>query len=115
MAARSIKYEKRKQTISSTDPDHYQVRTRPTHRVEHRAHSTFRTSQKVTAFSRAESSPLLAVGSTNSELSLLSYPALDEVLPTLTYDGEEIYDADFNDDGDMVRCCLTSSPLACLS
>ncbi|GJN93754.1 hypothetical protein Rhopal_006811-T1 [Rhodotorula paludigena] len=94
---KSIKYEKRKQTISSTDPDHY---------------------QKVTAFSRAESSPFLAVGSTNSELSLLSYPALDEVLPTLTYDGEEIYDADFNDDGDMLvgtssnKLCVWSTKVA---
>ncbi|GAA6053269.1 hypothetical protein JCM3770_002687 [Rhodotorula araucariae] len=79
---KAIKYDKRKQTITSTDPDHY---------------------QKVTAFSRAApSSPLLAVGTTNSQLSLLTFPALEDVLPSLSYDGDEIYDADFNDDGDML-------------
>ncbi|BGP51350.1 hypothetical protein JCM10450v2_007288 [Rhodotorula kratochvilovae] len=78
---KAIKYEKRKQTITSTDPDHY---------------------QKVTAFSRTSSSPLLAVGTTNSQLSLLTFPALEDVLPSLSYDGEEIYDADFNDEGDML-------------
>ncbi|GAA5839243.1 hypothetical protein JCM9279_002638 [Rhodotorula babjevae] len=78
---KAIKYEKRKQTITSTDPDHY---------------------QKVTAFSRTASSPLVAVGTTNSQLSLLSFPDLDDVFPSITYDGEEIYDADFNDEGDML-------------
>lgn len=41
-------------------------------------------------------------------MSLLSYPALDEVYPTIEYDGDEMYDVDFNDAGDMVR-----SPLRC--
>lgn len=45
---------------------------------------------------------MLAVGSTNSQLSLLSYPDLRDVCPTLDYNGEEIFDADFNDDGEMV-------------
>ncbi|BGP57975.1 hypothetical protein JCM8202v2_005632 [Rhodotorula sphaerocarpa] len=76
-----LKAEKRRQTLSSTDPDHY---------------------QKVTAFSRSSASKLLAVGSTNSELSLLSYPDLRDVCPPLEYNGEEIFDADFSDDGTMV-------------
>lgn len=75
-----LKAEKRRQTLSSTDPDHY---------------------QKVTAFSRSSASKLLAVGSTNSELSLLSYPDLRDVCPPLEYNGEEIFDADFSDDGTM--------------
>ncbi|GAA5920105.1 hypothetical protein JCM1841_004100 [Sporobolomyces salmonicolor] len=87
----SIKYEKRKQTITSTDPDHY---------------------QKVTTFSRSPSSPLVAVGSTNSQLSLLSYPDLDEVFPSLTYDGEEVFDADFDDSGEMLAG--TSSNKLCV-
>ncbi|GAA5888882.1 hypothetical protein JCM5296_005030 [Sporobolomyces johnsonii] len=87
----SIKYEKRKQTITSTDPDHY---------------------QKVTAFSRSPSSPLLAIGSTNSQLSLLSYPDLDEVFPSITYDGEEVFDADFDDSGEMLAG--TSSNKLCV-
>ncbi|GAA5900839.1 hypothetical protein JCM8208_004624 [Rhodotorula glutinis] len=94
---KEIKYEKRKQTITSTDPDHY---------------------QKVTAFSRAAASPLVAVGTTNSQLSLLSFPDLDDVFPSITYDGEEIYDADFNDEGDMLvgtssnKLCVWSTKAA---
>ncbi|KPV72073.1 uncharacterized protein RHOBADRAFT_56201 [Rhodotorula graminis WP1] len=94
---KAIKYEKRKQTITSTDPDHY---------------------QKVTAISRTASSPLVAVGSTNSQLSLLSFPDLDDVFPSITYDGEEIYDADFNDEGDMLvgtssnKLCVWSTKAA---
>lgn len=58
--------------------------------------------QKVTTFSRGPTK-MLAVGSTNSQLSLLSYPDLRDVCPTLDYSGEEIFDADFSDDGEMVR------------
>ncbi|BGP27405.1 prolactin regulatory element-binding protein [Rhodotorula toruloides] len=94
--ANSIKYEKRKQTFTSVDPDHY---------------------QKVTAFSRS-TPPLLAAGSTDSQISLVAYPELEDVLPTLQYDKEEIYDADFNDAGDMLvgtssnKLCVWSTKVA---
>lgn len=58
--------------------------------------------QKVTAFSRSEPQ-LIAVGSTNSQLSVLTYPALEEIFPSIEYDGDEIFDTDFDDSGDMVR------------
>jgi hypothetical protein len=80
--------------------------------------------QKVTTFSRSPNPltlPLLAIGSTSSQLSLLSLPNLSQVLPQLIpennvenekgnpsasaskqYEGEEIFDVDFNDKGDMV-------------
>ncbi|POY72890.1 hypothetical protein BMF94_4051 [Rhodotorula taiwanensis] len=89
-AGENIEYQKRSSTLSSTDPDHY---------------------QKVTAFSRS-SPKMLAVGSTNSQLSLLSYPDLRDVCPTLDYNGEEIFDADFNDDGEMLAG--TSSNKLCV-
>ncbi|BGP35111.1 hypothetical protein JCM10296v2_006941 [Rhodotorula toruloides] len=92
---KSITYEKRKQTFTSVDPDHY---------------------QKVTAFSR--SAPLLAAGSTDSQLSLVTYPELEDVLPILQYEKEEIYDADFDDSGDMLvgtssnKLCVWSTKVA---
>ena len=66
-------------------------------------------SQKVTAFARIGSSPALAVGTTNSQLSLLGFPDLDDLFPPLNYDGEEIYDADFDDESDMVRLLFPPS------
>ncbi|BGO95267.1 hypothetical protein NBRC10512v2_007069 [Rhodotorula toruloides] len=93
---KSITYEKRKQTFTSVDPDHY---------------------QKVTAFSRSMP-PLLAAGSTDSQLSLVTYPELEDVLPTLQYEKEEIYDADFDDSGDMLvgtssnKLCVWSTKIA---
>jgi len=64
--------------------------------------------QKVTAFSRSPNPltpPLLAIGSTSSQLSLVSLPNLNNVLSEELkgYEGEEIFDVDFNDDGEMVR------------
>ncbi len=44
---------------------------------------------------------MVAIGSTNSQLSVLSYPQLEEVFPSIEYEGEEIFDTDFNDQGDM--------------
>ncbi|KAL8291360.1 hypothetical protein RQP46_002338 [Phenoliferia psychrophenolica] len=76
-----ITFKSAQQTITSTNEDHY---------------------QKVTAFSRSTPT-LVAIGSTNAQLSLLSYPSLEDVFPPIMYDeGDEIYDTDFNDDGDMV-------------
>ncbi|GAA5847057.1 hypothetical protein JCM3766R1_000600 [Sporobolomyces carnicolor] len=106
-----ITFEQRKQTLESTDPDHY---------------------QKVTCFSRTPNPltpPLLALGSTSSQLSLLSLPNLTQVLPQLApaasstpdkvegggggfYEGEEIFDVDFNDKGDML--VGTSSTKLCV-
>lgn len=77
-----ITYDKSKQTINSTNEDHY---------------------QKVTAFNRSTPS-LISIGSTNSQLSVLTYPALEEVFPSIEYEGEEIFDTDFDDSGEMVRC-----------
>ncbi|GAA5875773.1 hypothetical protein JCM3774_006453 [Rhodotorula dairenensis] len=85
-----IVYQKRRQTLKSTDPDHY---------------------QKVTSFSRGPTK-MLAVGSTDSQLALLSYPDLRDICPALDYSGEEIFDADFNDDGEMVAG--TSSDKLCI-
>lgn len=79
--------------------------------------------QKVTAFSRpspsssSTDSTLLAIGSTNSQLSLLRYPELEEVWPSAWYGAggekggkggegegeEEVIDVDFNDASDLVR------------
>ncbi|GAA5959381.1 hypothetical protein JCM3765_006585 [Sporobolomyces pararoseus] len=113
----TINFEKSKQTLVSTDPDHY---------------------QKVTCFSRSPNPltpPLLAIGSTSSQLSLLALPNLNEVLPQLNpsysspssstseggegvvaaskfYEGEEIFDVDFNDKGDML--VGTSSTKLCV-
>jgi len=44
---------------------------------------------------------MVAIGSTNSQLSVLSYPGLEDVFPSIEYEGEELFDTDFNDDGDM--------------
>lgn len=103
---RRVKFIKAKQTINSTNEDHYQVgcsfsrfflalqliSSRPARPL----------AQKVTTFTR--SSPhLLAIGSTNSQLSVITYPALEEVFPPIGYDGEEIFDVDFDDSGLMVR------------
>ncbi|GAA5828040.1 hypothetical protein JCM5353_003160 [Sporobolomyces roseus] len=92
----TITYEKRKQTLHSLDPDHY---------------------QKVTAFSRSPNPltpPLLAIGSTSSQLSLVSLPNLNNVLSEELkgYEGEEIFDVDFNDDGEML--VGTSSTKLCV-
>jgi prolactin regulatory element-binding protein len=67
----------------------------------------------VTAFNRTKPS-LIAIGSTNSQLSVLTYPALEDVFPPITYDGEEIYDVDFDDSGEMV-CSLFSCHLTILA
>lgn len=99
---RRITYEKRKQTFSSVDPDHYQVRIAVSIGASLAQLTLLDDAQKVTAFSRS-TPPLLAAGSTDSQLSLVTYPDLENVLPTLQYEKEEIYDADFNDAGDMVR------------
>ncbi|GAA6008366.1 hypothetical protein JCM11491_004450 [Sporobolomyces phaffii] len=103
----TITFERQQQTLASTDPDHY---------------------QKVTAFSRSPNPltpPLLAIGSTSSQLSLLALPNLSNVLPQLSrssdapegaasrqYEGEEIFDVDFNDKGDML--VGTSSTKLCV-
>ncbi|ORY72905.1 quinon protein alcohol dehydrogenase-like superfamily [Leucosporidium creatinivorum] len=90
----AIKYIKQKQTITSVNEDHY---------------------QKVATFSRSASSSssekadeksstqsLLAIGSTNSQLSLLTFPELEEVFPPIEYEGEELFDVDFNDDTSLL-------------
>ncbi|GAA5885833.1 hypothetical protein JCM16303_000072 [Sporobolomyces ruberrimus] len=99
-----ITYSRRHQTQQSLSPDHY---------------------QKVTTFSRSPNPltpPLLAIGSTSSQLSLLALPNLNDVLPQLIpgkegdasrqYEGEEVYDVDFNDKGDML--VGTSSTKLCV-
>lgn len=45
---------------------------------------------------------MVAIGSTESQLSLLTYPELEEVFPSIEYEGEEVLDTDFNDDGSLV-------------
>ncbi|GAA5931119.1 WD40 repeat domain-containing protein [Sporobolomyces koalae] len=99
-----ITFEQRKQTLKSLDPDHY---------------------QKVTTFSRPRNpltAPLLALGSTASQLSLVSLPNLNDVMSkgplsrendtTRQYEGEEVFDVDFNDQGDML--VGTSSTKLCV-
>lgn len=39
---------------------------------------------------------------------MLTFPALQEVFPSLDYGGEEIYDVDFDDSGEMVRRLFVS-------
>uniref|UniRef100_A0A0K3CNW8 FGENESH: predicted gene_13.73 protein n=1 Tax=Rhodotorula toruloides TaxID=5286 RepID=A0A0K3CNW8_RHOTO len=113
---KSITYEKRKQTFTSVDPDHYQANPALPFARLHRL-TSIRNSQKVTAFSRS-TPPLLAAGSTDSQLSLVTYPGLEDVLPTLQYEKEEIYDADFDDSGDMLvgtssnKLCVWSTKVA---
>lgn len=80
--------------------DHYQVR--PIVSSARTELISIHAPQKVTAFSRS-SPQLVAVGSTNSQLSVLTYPALEEIFPSIEYDGDEIFDTDFDDSGDMVR------------
>lgn len=57
--------------------------------------------KKITCFNRS-SPTLIAIGSTNSQLSVLTFPALEDQYPPITYDGDEIYDTDFDDSGEMV-------------
>ncbi|KAK4702009.1 prolactin regulatory element-binding protein, partial [Phenoliferia sp. Uapishka_3] len=65
--------------------------------------------QKCTSFSRpspTSTSQFLAIGSTNSQLSLLSYPSLKPIFPPIKYDEkDEIYDVDFNDESSWVVGC----------
>lgn len=80
----SITFQQALQTLASADEDQY---------------------QKVTAFNnRAPSSKpvMVAVGSTDSQISLIELPSMDDVWPSVQYEGEEIFDVDFNDSGDMV-------------
>ncbi|BGP19750.1 hypothetical protein JCM10213_004375 [Rhodosporidiobolus nylandii] len=94
--------------------------------------------QKVTAFTRPSSSssaaaapPLLAIGSTNAQLSLLSWPEVEEVWPPVFYhsagsgaggkagekggeggqkkEEEEVVDVDFDDEGKLL---VGTSPLS---
>ncbi|SCV73170.1 BQ2448_7095 [Microbotryum intermedium] len=77
-----IVFEKRKQILRSTSEDHY---------------------QSVTAFARTKPYlHLIALGSTNGQFSVLTFPELQEVLPTIEYDGDEMFDVDFHDDASMV-------------
>ncbi|SCZ94646.1 BZ3500_MvSof-1268-A1-R1_Chr12-3g04019 [Microbotryum saponariae] len=79
---KEIIYEKRKQILRSTSEDHY---------------------QKVTAFARTKPYlHMIALGSTDSQFSVLTFPELQEVLPTIEYDGDEMFDVDFHDDATMV-------------
>lgn len=68
--------------------------------------------QKVTAISRSSgATSLVAIGSTNSQLSLLSYPELNAVFPSIDYDaGDELFDVDFNDSGEWVSACRRVVP-----
>ncbi|KAM0786170.1 hypothetical protein ACM66B_006977 [Microbotryomycetes sp. NB124-2] len=76
----SIKFDKAKQTLKSADQDQY---------------------QKVTAFSRTTPT-LLAVGSTDSQMSLHKFPDLTDVYPSIEYEGKELFDLDFDDSGDLL-------------
>ncbi|GAA5863380.1 hypothetical protein JCM8547_006964 [Rhodosporidiobolus lusitaniae] len=111
-----VEYVRRRGTMKSRDPDQY---------------------QKVTAFSRPPPSPsssssssssasqqtLLAIGSTNAQLSLLRWPECEDVWPPAWYnegsssslagsggagkekekrEEEEVIDVDFSDDGKML-------------
>lgn len=59
---------------------------------------------------------MLAIGSTNSQLSVVTLeletdgaggkPRARDVLPPVEYEGEELYDCDFNDEGSLVRRCF---------
>ena len=66
--------------------------------------------QKVTALTRPTTTPaLIALGTSNSQLSLLNYDTLEPIWPSIDYGvGEEIYDVDFNDQGNLVR--LSTNP-----
>lgn len=86
------------QTIQSTSEDHY---------------------QRVTAFSRSPSTsttsttPLIGIGSTNSQFSLVTLPSLKEVFEPVYFDEkDEVFDVDFNDEGHWVRPTSCPSPLA---
>ncbi|KAK4050004.1 hypothetical protein OIV83_003828 [Microbotryomycetes sp. JL201] len=76
----AIKFENAKQTLKSADEDQY---------------------QKVTAFSRT-SPTLLAIGSTDSQMSLHKFPELTDVYPSIEYEGKELFDLDFDDTGDLL-------------
>lgn len=67
--------------------------------------------QKVTTFNRSKPS-LIAIGSTNSQLAVLTYPGLEAALPSLDYDGDELYDVDFDDAGEMVNIFTILHPKA---
>ncbi|KAM0747959.1 WD40 repeat-like protein [Meredithblackwellia eburnea MCA 4105] len=89
----SITSTKQLQTLLTTSEDHY---------------------QKTSVF--APKGDFLAVGGTNSQISLLTFPALEEVYkPPLKYDEkeeDEIFDTDFSEDGRML--VGTSSKKLCV-
>jgi len=76
---KEITASKATSTMSSTDPEVY---------------------QKITTFSKDES--LLAIGSSVGQLSLRSYPTLERILPDFDFGSDEMFDADFNEDGSLV-------------
>ncbi|KAK9894982.1 WD40 repeat-like protein [Cystobasidium minutum MCA 4210] len=55
--------------------------------------------QKVTAYSPDGS--MIAVGSSQSQLSILSASTLERILPDLSFDKDEMFDADFSSDSKM--------------
>ncbi|CAD6583813.1 MAG: hypothetical protein CYPHOPRED_002500 [Cyphobasidiales sp. Tagirdzhanova-0007] len=89
----SIKQESSHATIASRDPEEY---------------------QKITTFSRTGS--MVAVGSSKSQLTLLSVPSMERVFPDLDFSSDTMFDADFNDEGTMLlgassqRICIYSLP-----
>ncbi|KAK4051472.1 hypothetical protein OIO90_004686 [Microbotryomycetes sp. JL221] len=76
----TIQFEKAQQTLKSSDEEQY---------------------QKVTAFSRTSPS-LVAIGSTDSQLSLHTFPELKTVYPAIEYEGNELFDVDFDDAGEIL-------------
>ncbi|GAA6062945.1 hypothetical protein JCM10212_005335, partial [Sporobolomyces blumeae] len=144
----SITYDKRTQTINSTDPDQYQKVTafsRPVSSSATTAAASPSTRSASDSSSSAASHPLLlAVGTTNSQLSLVAFPSLEPIFPSppsssstgtskandqdtekdnvgndkvnkghgLEYDGEEVFDVDFDDSGEML--VGTSSTKLCV-
>lgn len=53
---------------------------------------------------------MVSIGSTNSQLSVVTFPELDEVFPSIEFDkGEEVFDTDFNDSGELVSHRTRSS------
>ncbi|GAA6022321.1 hypothetical protein JCM10207_003284 [Rhodosporidiobolus poonsookiae] len=105
-----VEEKRRKQTLKAADPDQYQKITAFTRPPPSNSH---------TADATASSRPaLVALGSTNAQLSLLNWPELDDVYPPISFardggfegrkegqkkeDDEEVIDVDFDDSGEML-------------
>ncbi|GAA6036174.1 hypothetical protein JCM8097_006815 [Rhodosporidiobolus ruineniae] len=108
-----ILYKRRTGTVRSTDPDQYQKVTAFTRPLPSPSPSTS---------SSSPSDPLVALGSTNAQLSLVRFPELEEVWPPAWYtasgsaplpkregeekgkgaEEEEVVDVDFDDRGELL-------------